>query len=1088
MNFAVVIWRNLLFHRAAHAAALAGIAVATAALTGALVVGDSVRGTLRRQALDRVGGASFVITAGDNFFREALCSMHSNAVPILVLPASVRTASGGQRANNAQVIGIRQDYLVSNRVVDLALDDRMVLLSRSLAAQLDVGVGDEILLRMARSGGIPGEAALNAGRDAPIGWRIVVTGILPPAGGGDLNLQGSGAEAFNVFVPLHILGRQLEVEGKANVLLVKEGAAGGEAISVATLERRLREHWTLEDAGLSVASLPGDVLAISSPRVFLRDAVLEAARRSVTNTVPVLTYLANLLECGTNATPYSMVTAAGPPYTSGTLRDNEILLSPWLAEDLSARIGDTIRMSFFLPDAGARLQEATNEFRVAGIAPRDSVHLDRTLMPRFPGIEEAERTQDWDAGFPLKYKIRDKDEDYWESHRGTPKAFVSLAAGQRIWANRFGNLTSIRVAAPGLAVERLEASLLSGLQPSGAGFAVTPVRDQALGAADQSQDFGQLFLAFSMFIIAAALLLIVLLVQFALESRSVETGALMAAGFSRGRLRALFMCEFLLVSLTGAAIGAALGVFYAKALLRALTTLWRAAVGGINLELHLNHLTLLLAVGISTALCAATIWLVVRARSGRQPAALLSGEVEAPAVCSAGNMSGVIAIGSITSALLLGAWSLKQSEASPGAFFGAGCLVLVGGLALFWRWMGRPARVQDSFSRMSLVLRSPARRPRRSLAAVAMLASGCFVLVAVSAFRLNTPAGMQTLGSGTGGFNVVASAALPIQQDLSTDDGREALGLKALPGSTFIVPFRVSQGDEASCLNLNRAGRPRLLGVKPLMMKGRFAFSRVADGFDARQGWDILRGAATNNIDQPLEIPAVGDANSVRWSMGKKVGDTIEMVGDSGRTIRVRIVAVVADSIFQGSLVVDEALFLSAFPGSSGYRYFLVDAPGGAGDEAAMALSAALEDYGLETIPVARRMATLNAVQNTYLSTFQVLGGLGLLLGSVGLGLLILRNVLERRPELAAMLATGCRTRLLRRIVAGEHALLLAAAVVTGTVAALVAVMPALKDRDAGWGGLAVVLCLVLCNGLLWTWAAAVLALRGPLLDALRND
>ena len=41
-----------------------------------------------------------------------------------------------------------------------------------------------------------------------------------------------------------------------------------------------------------------------------------------------------------------------------------------------------------------------------------------------------------------------------------------------------------------------------------------------------------------------------------------------------------------------------------------------------------------------------------------------------------------------------------------------------------------------------------------------------------------------------------------------------------------------------------------------------------------------------------------------------------------------------------------------------------------------------------------QKVAELNAVQNTYLQTFQILGGLGLLLGSAGLGVVVLRNVL----------------------------------------------------------------------------------------------
>jgi len=36
--------------------------------------------------------------------------------------------------------------------------------------------------------------------------------------------------------------------------------------------------------------------------------------------------------------------------------------------------------------------------------------------------------------------------------------------------------------------------------------------------------------------------------------------------------------------------------------------------------------------------------------------------------------------------------------------------------------------------------------------------------------------------------------------------------------------------------------------------------------------------------------------------------------------------------------------------------------------------------------------------------------------------------------------------------------------------------------------GLALILALILVNGLAWTWGAAALALRGKLIDALRNE
>src|SRR5262249_43229395 len=142
--------------------------------------------------------------------------------------------------------------------------------------------------------------------------------------------------------------------------------------------------------------------------------------------------------------PYSMVTATGSPYIPANMKDDEIVINEWLADDLHAKPGDDVSLVYFAPESGAQLIERTNTFRVQSIVPLDVLHGDRTLMPNFPGIDKAESTRDWDAGFPLTYKIRPKDEQYWKEHRGTPKAFVTLATGQKMWGNRFGNVTAVR--------------------------------------------------------------------------------------------------------------------------------------------------------------------------------------------------------------------------------------------------------------------------------------------------------------------------------------------------------------------------------------------------------------------------------------------------------------------------------------------------------------------------------------------------------------------------------------------------------------------------------------------------------------------
>jgi ABC-type antimicrobial peptide transport system permease subunit len=144
----------------------------------------------------------------------------------------------------------------------------------------------------------------------------------------------------------------------------------------------------------------------------------------------------------------------------------------------------------------------------------------------------------------------------------------------------------------------------------------------------------------------------------------------------------------------------------------------------------------------------------------------------------------------------------------------------------------------------------------------------------------------------------------------------------------------------------------------------------------------------------------------------------------------------------------------------------------------------------LELTPTEKRLAAFNAVQNTYLNTFQILGGLGLLLGSAGMGIVVLRNVLERRSELAVLLAIGFRKRSLHWLVLSEHAALVWIGIVLGIVAALVAVLPVILSPrgDLPYASLAITLGAVLVSGMIWTFAATSLALRGELLEALRND
>ena len=154
------------------------------------------------------------------------------------------------------------------------------------------------------------------------------------------------------------------------------------------------------------------------------------------------------------------------------------------------------------------------------------------------------------------------------------------------------------------------------------------------------------------------------------------------------------------------------------------------------------------------------------------------------------------------------------------------------------------------------------------------------------------------------------------------------------------------------------------------------------------------------------------------------------------------------------------------------------------------ALEKTLGDYGMAAQLTSRRLESFMAVQNTYLSTFQSLGGLGLLLGTFGLATVQLRNVFERRRELAVMRAAGFRRGQLAGMVLMENAVLLLAGLGAGCLAAVVAILPHLLTGGAGipLPTLAIILAIVLVVGMAAGMAAVRATLRAPILSALRGE
>ncbi|HTP34406.1 MAG TPA: ABC transporter permease [Candidatus Acidoferrales bacterium] len=1006
MRTSTLLARNLAWFWRTNLAVLLGVATATAVLAGALLVGDSVRASLRHLVLGRLGNTGYVVS-GAGFFREKLADDLGSACPMIALDGVAAHEPSGRRAAGVQVYGVDERFWKFQGEAGDPPHGREVLLSAALARELTGKTGDTILLRVQKPSAIPLESL--HGRKENVGQtiRLAMSGVARH----EFSLRPQQGDLRAVYVPLARLQRDLAEPNRVNTIL-------------STRQPDLKQHYLLEDLGLRLRDG-----VLNSESGIIPDAIAAAAESLEPDVQPVLTYLANSIRIGGRAIPYSLVTALeGPPAPPS---DDGITLNEWAARELRAKPGDVVTLEYYVWKSEGRLDTATAGFRVAQVVPITGLAAARTLAPEYPGITDSENLHDWDPPFPMDLsRIRPADEQYWKQYRATPKAFVRLARGRQLWATRFGSQTSIRKVPPD--------GLRNAIHPAAAGLVALPVRARALEAARGATDFGEYFVYFSFFLVVSALMLTGLFFKLGVEQRMREIGILRALGFPPARIRTLFLLEGAVITTLGTVVGVGAALAYGALILYGLRTWWVDAVGTRLLTLHASPASLIWgALGGAAAGLGAIAW-TLRRLQAVTPRGLVAGEQKA----GRGRTREAIAAAFLALVLIVVS-ALGKLDQTAG-FFGAGALLLIAALLFEWTWL-LARGVAAVHGQVTLGLRSAAYRPGRSILCIALIASATFVIVSLAAFQREGPPPLAQ------GYPLMAESVLPLIHSPAAAAGREALNIPTLPG-VEIVPFRLRPGDDASCLNLYQPRNPRILA------------------------WPRLDSKSSGGT-----IPAIADANSLEYVLHRKVGEGFDLNGT-----RFQIVDALHDSIFQSELLIPEKDFLRLYPNIQGFRFFLLKAP----PQAIPVLEEALSDYGFVIESVAARLASFHRVENTYLATFRALGGLGLVLGTIGLAAILLRNVLERRKELALLRATGFRARHLAEMVMAENLLLLLLGLATGTACALLAVAPALGTRGGHLPLLSIagLLAAVAVTGAVASLIATAAVLHSPLLAGLRSE
>ena len=1211
-------------------------AVATGVLAGALIVGDSVRGSLRSLTIERLGAIQHALLA-DHFFPPDLLQ-RENKVPAILLNGTIIAPQTQKRASKVNIAGVTDDFFTFwqedtapnlNKTANQPFN--AIVINEVLQNELNVQIGDTLLVNMSQAADIHPEFLLGE-RDAANAiqsLRLVISDIIPTKNAGRFSLQAHQSLPFNAFIALPVLQKALGQADKVNAVFT----ADTDAISAEDLPL------TLDTLGLRIKTHENH-FDLQSQQYLLKPLLSETALTVATEnripTLPTLTYLANTISANDNVIPYSTIVALPTDATEfekllnmhtteeqrlayqqsqeqvllidsditelrrlekeysrlakerpelGTTpthqkqlaelktvsaalgamvtrsrRGGDIVLNTWAADDLGVEVGDRIAITYYSVTAEEEYITETVVFRLKGILPIDGITADRDIIPEFPGIHDTADMSEWESPFPIDYTlVRDKDETYWDEYGATPKAFIPLQIGKRLWKNRFGDLTTLRMGtAPNTDIQttrtRFETEFLKKIQIEQVGFQFLSLQAEGLQASSGATDFGMLFSSLSIFIILAVAWLVEIFFRIGVEQRSREIGILQAVGYPLAKIRRRFLYEGGAIAGIGSLLGCLLAVGYAQFMIFGLQTWWLPAIGTPFIEFHASPWSLLIGILVTLVVIMNTIRGTV-VRIGRaSTTSLLAGatdfnEANLKPKPQNKNVSGSWA--AKIPFFFLGTWfgilggrsfftdgwsgiivhlmiaailifvlerafrkgtedfrkrtgenaDLTPQNIKSFTFFC--CIGIVVGIVLsffsivtgmyetvfswfehpifqflmftlsvlgigwfvFERWLSSQ-NVPSKLSRVRFALKNAARQPGRSKTCVTTISLACCIIVAVGANRHDAPPETE--------YAFVAESALPLHHSLNTPDGRFELGFSEkaseLLSTSEVIPFRVLPGEDVSCLNLYQPQEPQILGIS----------DKALDVYP----WNVLKVESSHaNL-----IVSIGDEKSLRWILHHDPDDAFLIQDEFGKTLSLYL-HTVENSLFQSQLIISESNFTKFFPSQSGYQFFLIKTPPTLREETAQVLEKTLGDYGFDLTSASARLASYRSVENTYISTFQSLGGLGVLLGTFGLALILFRNIIERRGELATLRAFGFRRQLLSRMLFLESCFLLAVGMLIGIVAGLVAILGSQGHLPSfPWVSLTITLLFIFGFGIIANAIAVAVALRSPLLSTLKSE
>ena len=625
MTLSRLIKKNIFLYKPFYRLIAVAVVVAVAVIVGSLVVGDSVRGTLLQRVDERLGNTETIVFSRQSFMHESIIDSlrrsreGGNPIAMRTAESSEIPAFAGMTTRG--ILLMNGFVSVSGRLIpvmvwgvdDLNIEKGQAKINRALHNEINAPL-QHVVLRLPAAGIVP-SGSMFVTDVYTTSLRLELGDIVSIEQGGNISLQNEQIVPFNIFVNRAELAETMEVCGRINVIL------SDRIIS----REEFSQAWNYEISGLRVSPRHSResgnpqlvrglrdkpaMTTITSDRIFIQNQVVETLIKGDSFANRFFAYLANSIRKNEVSIPYSFITAIDL-YDRISLSPNnflipdEIILSDYAARRLSARVGDTISVSYFVSRRFRTLSVDSVFLRVSMILPISQFAADSALRADFPGLSNVERCADWNSDLPINMSlITDEREEFWRRFANTPKAIVPYATLAPRWENAFGSATALQIS---------DTSNLQNLTFEMFDINLIYPRETAITAAKSGVDFSSLFLALGFFIIISAMMLMIVPLSEMLFRRRKELGLLKAIGFSNKRILRLLWREINPVVWISAIGGVIAGLLYTSLVLFLLGNVWQGATHTDGFRMFPDFMTVLIGLIIGVILSLFLVYFVIR--------------------------------------------------------------------------------------------------------------------------------------------------------------------------------------------------------------------------------------------------------------------------------------------------------------------------------------------------------------------------------------------------------------------------------------------------------------------------------------------